>query len=198
MELPIQNILIAGIGGQGVNTLSSVIQKILLTNGKFCKGAIFKGGAQKRGAVYSTIRIFPNEEIGQHMSSIIPHSELHILLALEATESLRYAKYFNPSTTLVVNDFSFDFYNERQPGGAKKVNVKEALTQNFDNTHLQNFSSQSQKLFGDESMVNVLIGLEAIKLKALAIDPIEFLDEFQKKLKINYEKMMVLMDLSDI
>ena len=194
----INNILIAGIGGQGVNSLSSVIQKILLANGLFCKGAIFKGGAQKRGTVYSTIRIFSDPELGQNMSSIIPNGELQTLLSLEATESLRYAKYYSPSTTLLVNDYSFDFYNERQVGGAKKIDVKDALNSNFENATIQNFSQQSTELFGDDSMINVLIGLEAIQLKLLPIDTYDFLDEFQKKTKINYENMMILMDLCNI
>lgn len=192
------NIIISGIGGQGVNTLSSTIQKILLKNGKFCKGAIFKGGAQKRGAVYSTIRIFADQETGEHLSSIIPHGELHGLVALEATESLRYAKYFKSTTNLIVNEFSFDFYNERQKGGAKKVDVKSALSSHFENTYLNDYNKQSKELFGDESMVNVLIGLDAIKYKTLQIDTIDFLDEIQKKLNINYEKMMILMDLCNV
>ena len=198
MERSSQNILIAGIGGQGVNSLSSVIQKILLANGTFCKGAIFKGGAQKRGTVYSTIRIFKSEEVGQHMSSTIPTGELHTLLALEATESLRYSSLFSPDTSMLVNNFSFDFYNERQTGGAKKVDVQKALKTNFINSHLIDFSAQSTALFGDDSMINILLGLEAIKHNILPIDPIEFLDEFQQKTKINYEKMMILMDLCDI
>ena len=55
------NIIVCGIGGQGILTLSNIIRKMALSNGYKCEGATFKGGAQRMGSIHSELRIITNK-----------------------------------------------------------------------------------------------------------------------------------------
>lgn len=193
-----KNILIVGLGGQGVSTLSKVIQKTVIQNGRFCKGAIFKGGAQKRGCVYSTVRIFNSEDACKKYSAIIPNGELDLLIGLEANEALRYHKLFHKETHFIVNNFTFPFYNERYRTNVKTFDPIKVLKENFTNLIIKDISKQSENEFGHQRMVNILIGYEVIKQGKLSIDVIDYLEAYQNITKFNYELMMTLMKLFKI
>lgn len=198
MSKSIQNIIICGIGGQGVNLISSTIQKILLGEGKFCKGAMYKGGAQKRGTIYATIRIFEDEAQSQLYASQIPYGMLDVLIALETTEALRYAKYFGAETKMIVNDYNFPFYNERYQNTTVKPQSRTMLQKAYPQAYLKNYNNISKDLFQDESMVNVLATIDAIRAGTLNIDMIAFLDAIQQKTKASYEKTNLMMEYADI
>ena len=187
-----KNILIAGVGGQGVNTLYHVLQTAILKKGLSSKGAIFKGGAQKRGTVYAMIRIFDNDELHAQFSPMIPEGELDLLIALEVNEALRYSRFYNAQTTMIINDFSTPFYNERF-SKKTKINPIDLLSVHFKNLIVRDYNELSIKESSSDKMLNVLIGLEAIEQGFLPVEKEEFLDSFQKKLQFSYEDMVVLM-----
>lgn len=190
-----KNILIVGIGGQGVNTLYLILQELILKAGLFSKGAIFKGGAQKRGAVYAMIRIFETEFEQEAFAPIIPKGELDLLIALEANEVLRYDSFYQKDTQMIINDFTFPFYNERFRKNKTDENVLKTITTHFSNLDIRNFSEQSKALFGHERMINILIGLYVVKKEFIKIEVEDYLDLFQSKLSIPYEDMLKLLDL---
>ena len=193
----IKNILITGLGGQGINALYQVLQSTIIHAGLFCKGAIFKGGAQKRGAVYAMIRIFEDKSVGQYLSPIIPNGDLDLLVAFEVNEALRYHRFFHKNTKMIINDFAFPFYNERFKN-TKKENPLEKIKTHFDSITVIDFNKKSQEAFGHPKMANVLMGFEVIKTKEIPIDVVDFLDNFQKKVSIKYEDMLVLMEIMNV
>ncbi|HFC92058.1 MAG TPA: hypothetical protein ENJ51_04520, partial [Leucothrix mucor] len=51
------NLLLAGIGGQGINSLAKVLAEFIMLSGYQCQFTIHKGGAQSLGSVYAEFRI---------------------------------------------------------------------------------------------------------------------------------------------
>ena len=178
----IKNVLIAGVGGQGVNALSIVIQNACLNEGLYCKSSIFKGGAQKRGAIYSFIRIFENKsDTVINFSGEIGGGELDVMISLEYIESLRYIKYYNRNTKLLINQNEVTFFSKRYSNELGKINPTEILNANYNNVRIEDYSIQSKDFFGKEKMLNFVMGFEAVKTRLLPIGKGTFIDEFLKK-----------------
>ena len=51
------NLIVAGIGGQGVNALAHVLAKTFFGAGLGCQYTVHKGGAQSLGSVYAEFKI---------------------------------------------------------------------------------------------------------------------------------------------
>ena len=92
------NILVVGVGGQGVMTAAEVLARVALAAGlDACKTEI-AGMSQRGGVVTSQVRI------GQriHASEITP-GQADLLIALEAAEALRWCHWLRPGARAVVN-----------------------------------------------------------------------------------------------
>jgi len=182
------NLLIAGIGGQGVNSLSIALQNACIKEGLYCKGSIFKGGAQKRGAIYSFIRIFPKKTTHvENYGSEITESDLDVLLALEYNESLRYIKYYNTDTKLIVNRNEIAFFSKRYHQDIVTVKPDEVLQKHFPNTIIKDFSKKSIQYFETQKMLNFIMGIQAIRIAKLPIKESTFIKEFIKHVSLSNE-----------
>jgi len=97
--MPVTNVLIAGVGGQGVILSSELLALAALADGRDVKQGEFHGVAQRGGAVFSHVRF------GDRVHSpMTPRGQVDFLLALEKLEALRYAHYVRPGGTVIVND----------------------------------------------------------------------------------------------
>jgi Pyruvate/2-oxoacid:ferredoxin oxidoreductase gamma subunit len=181
-----KNILIAGIGGQGVNTLSIAIQNTCQKEGYYCKSSIFKGGAQKRGAIYSFIRVFAdkNNDI-INFSGEVCENDLDIMLSLEYWESIRYMKYYNQDTKILVNANEVTFFSKRYSDKLPEIIPKEVLEKHFPNTIINEYSQLGKEYFNETKMANFIIGVDAIKKSILPFNKYVFLEEFFKLLKLS-------------
>jgi indolepyruvate ferredoxin oxidoreductase, beta subunit len=99
----ITNVLIVGVGGQGILLASEVLSKTALLSGCDVKKSEVHGMSQRGGTVNSHVRFGR-----QVFSPIIPAGEAHILVALEKLEALRWVHYLAPGGAIVVNDFRLD------------------------------------------------------------------------------------------
>jgi indolepyruvate ferredoxin oxidoreductase beta subunit len=91
------DILLAGVGGQGVLSMAAIIGRAALAQGLHAKQSEVHGMAQRGGAVQAHLRLSdrPIE------SDLIPLGTADLILSLEPVESLRYLAYLSPSGTLV-------------------------------------------------------------------------------------------------
>lgn len=94
MEL---NILIVGVGGQGALTTAHLIARSAMKAGLNVLVAETHGMAQRGGSVEVHVRI------GDVYSPLIPDCGADIVLALEPVEALRYAKYLNERSKIILN-----------------------------------------------------------------------------------------------
>ena len=82
---PPTNVLIVGVGGQGVIMVSKVLAALCQMHGLQVKQSEVHGMAKRGGSVFSHVRFG-----AQVWSPIIPHGETDILVALEWSEGLRW------------------------------------------------------------------------------------------------------------
>ncbi len=97
------NVLIAGVGGQGVVLASELLAQAALAGGFDVKQGEFHGVAQRGGAVYSHVRF------GERVHSpTARRGEVDVLVALELLEALRHGHFVRPGGTVLVNDHRID------------------------------------------------------------------------------------------
>jgi indolepyruvate ferredoxin oxidoreductase beta subunit len=97
--MAVTNVLIAGVGGQGVILSSEILALAALADGRDVKQGEFHGVAQRGGAVFSHVRF--GDKVHSPMA---PRGQVDFLLALERLEALRYAHFVKPGGTIIVND----------------------------------------------------------------------------------------------
>jgi indolepyruvate ferredoxin oxidoreductase beta subunit len=98
-----KDIILAGVGGQGILSIASIIGFAALDNGLFVKQAEVHGMSQRGGAVQSHLRISSNEIA----SDLIPLGEADIILSVEPLESLRYLPYLSSYGWIITNTAPF-------------------------------------------------------------------------------------------
>ncbi|MES9968094.1 MAG: indolepyruvate oxidoreductase subunit beta, partial [Sedimenticola sp.] len=92
------NILVSGIGGQGVMTAAEVLSQTALAQGYDVKKTEVAGMAQRGGVVTSHVRF--GERV---LSPAIPPGEADILVGFEPAEALRWCKHLRPDGVAMVN-----------------------------------------------------------------------------------------------
>jgi len=94
-----QDIILAGVGGQGILSIAFVIDNAALKQGLRFKQAEVHGMAQRGGAVQSHLRISDRPVF----SDLIPRGEADMILSVEPLESLRYFDYLNSDGIVVTS-----------------------------------------------------------------------------------------------
>lgn len=106
------NIIITGVGGQGIITLLKVIAGTALIDNHEVRTSELHGLSQKGGSVNAHIRFGKNI-----FSPLIMPGQADLVLGLEMTEALRMADFLDKKGILLVNKRFISFFNglsERQ------------------------------------------------------------------------------------
>lgn len=85
------DVILAGVGGQGVLSVSAIIASSAMKEGLHVKQSEVHGMSQRGGAVYTNLRVSDTEIY----SDLIPHGSAAMILSMEPLESLRYLDYLN-------------------------------------------------------------------------------------------------------
>jgi len=93
------NVLIVGVGGQGVILVSKVLAYLAQSHGFEVKQSEVHGMAKRGGSVFSHVRFGPKV-----WSPTIPKGEADILVALEWAEGMRWLPYLKPENGIFVCD----------------------------------------------------------------------------------------------
>ncbi len=91
------DILVAGVGGQGVLSLASIIAGSAMQEGLHVTQSEVHGMSQRGGAVLAHLRL-SDQPIA---SSLVPRGAAALIIGLEPLEALRYLRYLAPSGALV-------------------------------------------------------------------------------------------------
>ncbi|MDR0536923.1 MAG: indolepyruvate oxidoreductase subunit beta [Tannerellaceae bacterium] len=97
------NIIIAGVGGQGILTIAAVIATAAINNNLHIKQSEVHGMSQRGGDVQSHLRISDTPIA----SDLIPLGQANLIISLEPMESLRYTHYLRPDGWNVTTDEPF-------------------------------------------------------------------------------------------
>jgi indolepyruvate ferredoxin oxidoreductase beta subunit len=91
------NILLAGVGGQGLVLLSRILGEACMNSGLNVVTEEQHGLAQRSGSISAHIRI------GDVHSPLIPYGSADIIISMEAMESLRNIEYLKPEGIIVTS-----------------------------------------------------------------------------------------------
>lgn len=98
MTSKITNILVCGVGGQGVMTATEILAEAAISLGFDAKKTEVAGMSQRGGVVTSHLRF------GQHvLSPQIGPGEADLLIGFEAAEALRWSHMLRPGGVALVN-----------------------------------------------------------------------------------------------
>lgn len=90
------NILIVGVGGQGIVLASDILCLAAMYSGLDAKKSEIHGMSQRGGSVFAHVRY-----ADKVYSPVIPEGEADILISLEELETLRWLNYTNKKTKIV-------------------------------------------------------------------------------------------------
>jgi indolepyruvate ferredoxin oxidoreductase beta subunit len=100
MNMKKMDILVTGVGGQGVVLASDIIGETALAAGFDVKKTDTLGMAQRGGSVVSHVRLA--EKV---WSPLIKEGEVDLLLAFEKLEAARWSHYLKPGAIAIVNSY---------------------------------------------------------------------------------------------
>lgn len=147
------NLLITGVGGQGIILASDVISEAALAAGYDVKKTDTLGMAQRGGSVVSHVRI------GSRVwSPLIKEGEVDILLAFEKLEAARWIQFLRPGAIAIINNhalppLSVNLGNELYPSDEQIANI---LKQRTDSIYFVDGTSRVKEL-GNARMLNMFM-----------------------------------------
>jgi len=94
-----QDIILAGVGGQGIISIAFVIASAGLEEGLEVKQAEVHGMSQRGGAVESHLRLAD----GRIASGLIPRGGADLILSVEPLEALRYFDFLGPDGMVIAS-----------------------------------------------------------------------------------------------
>jgi indolepyruvate ferredoxin oxidoreductase beta subunit len=92
------NIMFAGVGGQGLMLLSAILGKAAVDTGFKVMTGEQHGLSQRQGSIYVHFRV------GNPISPLIPYGKADMMIAMEATEALRYIEYLKEDGVVIMSN----------------------------------------------------------------------------------------------
>ena len=99
-----KDIILAGVGGQGILSIAAIIGSAAIESGMFLKQAEVHGMSQRGGDVQSNLRI-SDDEIA---SDLIPEGKADMIISVEPMESLRYLPMLTKDGWVITNTKPFN------------------------------------------------------------------------------------------
>jgi indolepyruvate ferredoxin oxidoreductase beta subunit len=113
------DIILAGVGGQGILSIAAVIGMAAVNNNLYLKQAEVHGMSQRGGDVQSNLRV-SDKPIA---SDLIPHRGADLILSVEPMEALRYLPYLSDNGWVVTNTTPFNNISNYPDEGELKAAI---------------------------------------------------------------------------
>ena len=98
-----KDIILAGVGGQGILTIATIIGDAAAVAGLSLKQAEVHGMSQRGGDVQSNLRLSTDEIY----SDLIKQGTADLIISMEPMEALRYVEYLNDEAWVVTSSQPF-------------------------------------------------------------------------------------------
>ena len=98
-----KDIILSGVGGQGILSIATVIGWAAIKNNLYLKQAEVHGMSQRGGDVQSNLRLSSSPIF----SDLIPKGECEIIISMEPMEALRYLPYLKKGGWIITNSAPF-------------------------------------------------------------------------------------------
>ena len=155
------DLLITGVGGQGVILASNIISEAALAAGYDVKKTDTLGMAQRGGSVVSHVRL------GHRVwSPLIKAGETDMLIAFEKLEAARWSHYLRPGAIAIVNNHALpplpvNLGNERYPTDKE---ITDILKRRADRIYLINGTRRARELGNIRTLNTFLLGCASLFL----------------------------------
>ncbi len=165
----ITNILMVGVGGQGIVLASDIISLAALYAGHDVKKSEIHGMSQRGGSVFSHIRF--GEKV---YSPVIPEGDVDILISLEEMETMRWLSHLRSDTNVIFTKTRIMPPNvDRYPD-----TIEESIKTHFKNSIAINPAQINEKTGNVKFLNTALLGIVSTHL--------DFSDEaWQRSMKDN-------------
>ncbi len=156
-----QNLLIVGVGGQGVILASNILSEAALADGYDVKKTDTLGMAQRGGSVISHVRL-----ADKVFSPLTKQGEADIIVAFEKLEAARWSQYLRPGGLAIINNLSLPPLSvslgfHQYPSDGEIVHI---LKQRTDNIHLIDGSRCEAELGSARLLNTFMLGYTSIFL----------------------------------
>ncbi|KXZ39356.1 indolepyruvate ferredoxin oxidoreductase beta subunit [Alkalithermobacter thermoalcaliphilus JW-YL-7 = DSM 7308] len=182
----IKNVLLVGVGGQGIILASKILTTGLIDAGYDVKMSEVHGMAQRGGSVTTQVRY------GQKVHSpIIGKGQADVIVAFEKIEALRWIDYLKPDGKIVINDYEIPSATviagkERYPEG-----VIEKIKSLCEDVTVIKAADEATKLGNIKAQNIVMLGG---LIKALGIENVDW----QKAVRENVKEKFVDLNIKAI
>ncbi|HEY56376.1 MAG TPA: indolepyruvate oxidoreductase subunit beta [Dehalococcoidia bacterium] len=155
------DLLVTGVGGQGVILASNIIGEVALAAGYDVKKTDTLGMAQRGGSVVSHVRL------GRGVySPLIKADEVDIMVAFEKLEAARWSHYLRPGAVAIVNNhaqfpLSVNLGDEPYPDDGEIVGI---LRRSTERIYLIDGTSRVEALGNPRTLNVFLLGCASVFL----------------------------------
>lgn len=154
------NILICGVGGQGVLLAGDIIAEAAIASGFDAKKSEVHGMAQRGGSVVSHVRF------GQKVNSpLIRQGEADVILSFEEMETARYLQFLKADGCLIINRQQIIPMSVATGQAEYPIDIVEKIKQQVKNLVLCPGMELAEKAGSAKAVNTVLLGALAKKLE---------------------------------
>lgn len=164
------NILITGVGGQGVILMSELLGKAAVADGLRVRGSEILGMAVRGGSVTSIIRL--GDEV---YGPLIPMGKCDALVGMEPSEALRNIAYLSNANSVIINTavtipFSVSVGESKYPSLAEILKKLSQASDRVIQLDAAKLAQQAGKLLTTNIvMLGALFGTELLPIKMATI-----------------------------
>lgn len=156
-----QDLLLVGVGGQGVVLASNILSDTALADGYDVKKTDTLGMAQRGGSVISHVRL-----ADRVFSPLIKEGEVDIIVAFEKLEAARWSQYLKPGGLIIINNLSVpplpvSLGFHQYPSDSKIMGV---IKQRTDNIHIIDGSRCETELGQARLLSTFMLGYTSLSL----------------------------------
>lgn len=173
-----KNILLVGVGGQGIILVSKILTAGLVKAGYDVKMSEVHGMAQRGGSVTTQVRYG-----SKVYSPIIGRGQADLLVSFEKMEAARWIEYLKADGKIVVNNYEIPSMPIAIGKAEYPTNVIEALEKEFDTTVID--AGKAAVEVGNIRTQNIVIC--GALVKALGLNEIDWMEILKENLP---EKML--------
>ncbi len=183
------NILITGVGGQGLVTLVDVLTKAILADGKDVKSSELHGLSQRGGAVavYVTMGLSKNKAF----SPLFKKGDADLIIGMELLETLREIPFANKNTKFLVNNKFWPLAVVDENFTKEKILAKLEEIIKKENMHLVDAGKICYEKLQSEVLATMYILGYAVYNKYLDIKPESVIIGMQKAIPAKYLQMNI-------
>ncbi|MCK8061174.1 MULTISPECIES: indolepyruvate oxidoreductase subunit beta [unclassified Fusibacter] len=177
------NILLSGVGGQGIILASKILATGLMNSGYDVKMSEVHGMAQRGGSVTTQVRF--GEKV---YSPIIGKGQADILVSFEEMETAKWMEFVKPEGTVVINTFRIPSAPILIGKADYPEGVIAEVKSNVENTQLLDAATMAKELGNVKAMNVIMVGA---LVKGLGLTDINWEDVIKSLVKEKFIELNV-------